>query len=76
MSGPNGEFKVFKAVLDPGSTHTLISEKVANTLKLKREATEVFIKGVNEFNSIACKRVMVSFKDRVQSILSTDCLTS
>ena len=51
LSGPSGNKLVVRALLDSGSTVSLISSKAANTLKLPKTTTHLTFSGVQDSHS-------------------------
>ena len=72
ISNGNGKWKEARAIIDPCSTHTFITHKLANQLKLKREDTHVSLNGVDGLNGETSKRGFITIKDKKGKLMQTD----
>ena len=72
ITSENEKWTKVKAIIDPSSTHTFMSYKLANTLKLKRESAAVNLNGIDNLNAEVTKKPIIKIKDREGEVLRTD----
>ena len=63
---------IIKAVMNPCSTHTLISHKLANKLKIKAERASVNLTVINNIGEKTIKRTNIHIKDKRGAVTIMD----
>lgn len=72
VTNSKGKWITAKAIIDPCSTHTFVSNKLANELKLKLEYTDANVIGINNIGGSTAKKSMLEIKDRQGCRIKTD----